>query len=328
MKHLHSHGPLERARFALDVLGLRPFGVRLRETMLALKGDTTTPPSRFDRTSLRILAPGLAARMWLGRRRADRRVPIYNLFNRTPTEEHLGWSVRKTQVRDFRGGTLTYDSHNGTDFATPPGTVVVAPAPARVALVVSEYNRGGLKLMLDHGAGLTTVMAHLARALVREGDVVPRGAPVALSGASGLNFVAALGLDPPHLHFNTWLDGVPVDPFAIPGEVPLWRSNDNEPVPDRARPRPADGADDAPPPSDFDAAAVDAWIAACRHPALRDRLAAIPDLDTRACHTIFFANYYPTRFDRRVNPYRARSERRPLLDLPFGAEDYLGIAWP
>ena len=60
--------------------------------------------------------------------------------------------MRKTQVRDFRGGTLTYDSHNGTDFATAPGTVIVAPAAARVVLVVSEFHRGGLKLLLDHGA--------------------------------------------------------------------------------------------------------------------------------------------------------------------------------
>jgi len=328
VKHLHHHGPLDRARFALDVLGLRPFGERLAEVKLALQGDATTPPSRFGPSSLRILEPALAARMWLGWRRADRRVPIYNLFNRTPTEERLGWSVRKTQVRDFRGGTRTYDSHNGTDFATPPGTVVVAPAPGRVALVVSEYNRGGLKLMLDHGAGLTTVMAHLARALVSEGDVVPRGAPVALSGASGLNFVAALGLDPPHLHFNTWLDGVPVDPFATPGEVPLWRTGDNEPIPDHARPAVPSSPGEALLPSDFDDAAVDAWIASCRHPALRARLEALSDLGTRACHTIFYANYYPTRFERRVNPYRARSERRPVLDLPFLAEDYVGITWP
>ena len=312
----HRRGPLERARFALDVLGLLPLDERLAEVRLALKGDESTPPSRFDATSLKILKPGLALRMWLGVRRGDRRVPIYNLFNRTPTEESRGWSVRKTQVRDFRGGTLTYDSHNGTDFATPPGTVVVAPAPGRVALVVSEFNRGGLKVMLDHGAGLTTTSAHLARALVSEGEVVPRGAPIALSGASGLNFVAALGLDAPHLHFNTWLDGVPVDPFASPGEVSLWRTGDNEPVPDRA------GDDEPVPPSGFDA-----WIASCRHPDLRARLEALDDLERRACHTIFYANYYPTRFARRVSPYASRPARRPLLDLPFRAEDYAGIAW-
>ncbi|MBK9033903.1 MAG: M23 family metallopeptidase [Myxococcales bacterium] len=179
------------------------------------------PPSRFDHTSLRILQPRLALAVWRGQRPFGRAVPIYNLFNRTPTPIERGWSVRKTQVRDFQGGALTYDSHNGTDFATAPGTVIVAPAAARVILVVSEFHRGGLKLLLDHGDGLATSCAHLARALVEPGQVVARGEPIALSGASGLNFVAALGADPPHLHFNVWLDGEPVDPFAVAGEASL-----------------------------------------------------------------------------------------------------------
>ena len=35
-------------------------------------------------------------------------------------------------ARDFLGTQLTYDSHNGTDFAIPLGTVVVAAAPGVV----------------------------------------------------------------------------------------------------------------------------------------------------------------------------------------------------
>jgi murein DD-endopeptidase len=153
-------------------------------------------------------------RTWLGRRRADRRVPIYNLFNRTPTPIADGWSVRKTQVRDFRGGTLTYDSHNGTDFAVPPGTIVVAAAPGRVLRVSSEFNRGGLKVFVDHGRGLVTTSNHLGRALVRDGDLVRRGQPIALSGASGIDMFLMFPWNVPHVHFNVWLNGEPVDPFA------------------------------------------------------------------------------------------------------------------
>jgi len=303
-----------------EVLGLHPLGERLRETRLALRGDPWTPPSRFDHTSLKILKPALAAQLWLGRRPAGRRVPIYNLFNRTQTPESDGWSVRKTQVRDFRGGDLTYDSHNGTDFATPPGTIVVAPAPGRVALVISEFHRGGLKIMLDHGEGLSTTVGHLARALVREGDVVARGAPVALSGASGLNFVGTLLADSPHVHFNVWLDGVPVDPFAEPGEVALWRGG-NAPGP--AEP----DADGELPASVFDEGRVAAWIASCRHPRLAAELEAIPDLPSRACRTIFFANYYPTRFALRPGPSARPTARTARLDLPFRREDYEGVSF-
>lgn len=300
-----------------DVLGLRPLGQRLREAAFAVRGDALTPPSRFDHTSLRILRPTWALALWRGRRPFDRLVPIYNLFNRTPTAEADGWSVRKTQVRDFRGGTLTYDSHNGTDFATPPGTVVVAPAAARVVLVVSEFHRGGLKIMLDHGDGLTTTHGHLAEALVAPGDVVAAGAPIARSGASGLNFVAALGADPPHLHMNVWLDGVPVDPFAADGEVSLWRRA-NDPVPGTA-------ASTDLPPTRLDPERAQAAIDACRDPALAARLSAIPELATRALTTVFVRNYAPMRFTAAISPYAAPSVRAPRLDLPFSRDVYDAI---
>ena len=302
----------------LEILGLSPLGVRLRETRLALQGDRFTPKSRFDRTSLRILQPRLAVALWRGRRPAGRRVPIYNFFNHTPTAEDDGWSVRKTQVRDWRGGTLTYDSHNGTDFATPPGTVVVAPAPGRVGLVQSDFHRGGLKVLVDHGDGLITTSGHLARALVEPGQVVARGQPIALSGASGLNFVGALLMDAPHVHFNVWLDGVPVDPFARGGEVALWTTG-NDPAPHRGPP------DAAPPPAGFDEERLAAQLAACRDPELAARLAAIDDLDTRAVQTIFHVNYYPTRFTSRIAPYREDHPRAPRLTLPFSADDYDGV---
>ncbi|MBK9033252.1 MAG: M23 family metallopeptidase [Myxococcales bacterium] len=302
-----------------EVLGLSPWRLRLRETVFAVRGDALTPPSRFDHTSLRILQPRLALAVWRGQRPFGRAVPIYNLFNRTPTPIERGWSVRKTQVRDFQGGALTYDSHNGTDFATAPGTVIVAPAAGRAILVVSEFHRGGLKLLLDHGDGLATSYAHLARVLIAPGDVVARGQPIALSGASGLNFVAALGADPPHLHFNVWLDGEPVDPFAVAGEASLWRRA-NDPTP---------GATDRDlPPTTIDDARLAAQLDACRDPDLAARLRAIPDRVERALATIFARNYQPMRFTDHVSPYVSRAARVPALDLPFAATDYERVHLP
>jgi murein DD-endopeptidase MepM/ murein hydrolase activator NlpD len=295
---------------------LSPWHQRLREAAFAVRGDALTPASRFDHTSLSILRPRWAAALWRGRRPFDRAVPIYNLFNRTPTPEAAGWSVRKSQVRDFRGGRLTYDSHNGTDFATPPGTVIVAPAPSRVVLVKSEFHRGGLKIMLDHGAGLVTTHGHLARALVTAGQSVSRGQPIALSGASGLNFVAALGADPPHLHMNVWLDGEPVDPFAAPGEVSLWRGGD-EPVPN------SDATVDSEiPPTAIDRDRVASQLALCADPMLVAELRAITDPTVRALTTMFVRNYAPMRFRGRVSPYARTTARSPRLDLPFAARDY------
>lgn len=303
-----------------EVFGLSPFPERAREALRALRGEPGVLPSRFDRTSLGVFMPALSVRTWLGQRRADRRVPIYNLVNRTPTPVSEGWSVRKTQVRDFRGGQLSYDSHNGTDFILPLGTVVVSPAPARVLRISRELDRGGLKIFLDHGRGLCTTSNHLGRALVELGQTLRRGEPIALSGYSGIDAIVSFPWSAPHVHFNVWLDGETADPFAAPGETPLWREG-NDPRPARA------DEDDAPfTPTEWDEAGVAAAIAACTQPAVRDELLAEPSLERRAMNLIFHRNYFPLRFTERPRVIRGEVAREPRLSLPLRPEDFEGIA--
>jgi murein DD-endopeptidase MepM/ murein hydrolase activator NlpD len=311
---------MTRALGVGEVFGLSPFPLRAREAWLAIRGDRSVPPTRFDATSLRILHPALSVRTWLGGRRADRRVPIYNLVNRTPTPIEQGWSVRKTQVRDFCGGSRTYDSHNGTDFVLPVGTIVVAPAPGKVLRVSSEFNRGGLKIFLDHGSGLATTSNHLARALVAVGQRVARGEPIALSGYSGIDALVAFPWSAPHVHFNTWLDGEYTDPFAAPGEAPIWRDG-NDP-----RPHAGGGEDEAYEPTEWDEEGVREAIAACRDEAVREELLREPLLDRRAMNLLFQRNYYPTRFGSRPAVIRGTHARKPRLTLPVRIEDFAGIA--
>jgi murein DD-endopeptidase len=303
----------------LETFGLDPLPLRAREAWLAVRGDARVPPTRFGLSSLGVLHPALSVKTWLGGRRRDRRVPISNLFNRTPTPLEQGWSVRRTQVRDFRGGTLTYDSHNGTDFAVPVGTVVVAAAPGRVLRVSSEFNRGGLKVFVDHGDGLVTTSNHLARALVAVGDRVDRGQPIALSGYSGIDALVAFPWSVPHVHLNVWLDGAYVDPFAAPGEASLWL--DGEPRP--AGPGEPRGAAE----TAWDEASIAAGIDACLDAELRRSLAREPDPARRAMDLLFHASYYPTRFAARPALYRDAHERTPRLSLPFRGEDFLGVAF-
>ncbi len=301
-----------------EVFGLSPLKVRMSEVALMLKGDPYTPPSRFDRSSLNILKPSLSVLTWLGWRRPDRRLPIYNLFNHTQTPVEEGWSVRFTQVRDFRGKRNTYDSHNGTDFAIPVGTIVTAAAPGVVRRVSSEFHRGGLKVVIDHGHGVITTSNHLGRALVQVGQRVARGEPVALGGGSGVDMVGAFPWSCPHVHYNTWLNGLPVDPFAPPGELPLWRHG-NEPVPYQGP------LDDVFPETAWALDALEAAIDACLDPALARTLRQVEGVDQRAVDTIFAMNYYPTRFSARPCLYAEPAPRAPLLDLPFRPEDYVGI---
>jgi murein DD-endopeptidase len=293
-----------------------------RQAWLALRGDPSLPGSRFGLSSARLFTPRLAASTWLGRKKLGRQVPITNLYNHTQTPVEEGWSVRVTQVEDFRGRGLTYDSHNGTDFAIPPGTRVCASAPGRVVAMRNEYNRGGLKVYVDHGDGLLTTYNHLARALLEVGDDVARGQPIALSGYSGLDALASFFSVAPHVHYNVALGGVLTDPFARGDEPSLWIGGDN-------RPRPARDDDATFTPTRFEPARVAALLDDLQDPERRAAMERIDDVTLRGWQLVIEAQVYPTRF---TTPNAggtlfddvARSER---LALPFAADEWDGAVF-
>lgn len=296
-----------------EAMGLHPLPERLRQAKVALAGADDLPKSRFDLTSLSILAPRLGIPLWRGRWAIPRQVVLTNLFNHAQTPIEEGWSVRRRQMQDFRGRQLTYDSHNGTDLSIPRGTTVVSPAAGRVVRVFSEFNRGGLKLVIDHGDGLLTCSAHLARALVSEGETVALGQPVAISGYSGLDGAATFPFGIPHVHFNTWLNGEPVDPFARDAEASLWVGDAPTPAP--ATPVPGEYV-----PPRFDEARVDAVIASCRTPAVKAKLQGLADPVERGLTLVSERNYYPTRFEDRGPIYAEAHPRAPKIHLPFSAD--------
>jgi murein DD-endopeptidase len=305
-----------------QIFGLDPAGPALRDAWRAIAGDPHRPPVRRGLSSALIFKPRLSIPAWLGRRRADRRVPVYNFFNRMRDENERGFSVQVTYARDFRGGRWTYDSHLGTDFVTPVGTPVVAAAPGIVLCVANHFDRGGLKVGIDHGGGLFTTSNHLSYACVRPGDKVRRGQPIGRSGASGIEFVLFFPWLAPHVHFNTWLDGEPVDPFAASGEISLWRTG-NEPSPARD----PDTFEDFRP-SEWDPSAIARAVEACLDPEERRRLAEIADAAERAAEILLLSNYRGSLFAERPFLYAARHERRPLLDLPFSPADASGAYLP
>lgn len=315
------------------MLPLRPLSLRecfgldgaaFTQLHLALRGDRHVPKSRFGLSSLRIYTPRLGLATWAGRRILGRRIPVPNLFNHDQSPPDQGWSVRYTRVRDFRGRGLTYDSHNGTDFAVPPGTLVCAAAPGRVVARRQEFNRGGLKLYVDHGGGLLTTYNHLGRALVSVGDEVGRGQRIALSGYSGLDALATFPWVAPHVHFNVSVGGVLVDPFAGPGGRPLWSAALPVPAPVTATPQ-MDSVES----TSFDPDAVERGLADLHADQVRMRIINESDPLLRAWDLVIEALTYPTRFrtpeaGRLIVPQRAPAT---TLDLPFLAEDWDGITF-
>jgi murein DD-endopeptidase MepM/ murein hydrolase activator NlpD len=226
---------------------------------------------------------------------------------------------RKTQTLDFRGRGLTYDSHNGTDFAIPVGTTVCTAAAGKVVHVVSEFNRGGLKIFIDHGEGLMTCYAHLAKSLVQVGDILHRGQAIAVSGYSGIDGAVTFPFGIPHVHFNVWLNGLPIDPFAVDGQTSLWTNG--------VMPSFAIDSDSHFVQSEYNSNLVMEAIDACKTPSVKTRISMLSSLEEKAVQVIIEMNYYPTRFSKHVSVYSTTYLRKPMLDLPFSASDFDGVVF-
>jgi murein DD-endopeptidase MepM/ murein hydrolase activator NlpD len=97
--------------------------------------------------------------------------------------------------------------HGGADFLSPAGTVVKAPAGGRVLLARDLYYTGGT-IMIDHGAGLISLFAHLSSIDVKETSEVATGTPIGRVGATGR-------VTGPHLHWTVRASGARVDPLSV-----------------------------------------------------------------------------------------------------------------
>lgn len=306
------------------IFGLDPLMPSLRQAWMVISGNPYLPPNRWGLSSVRVFKPHISFRTWLSKPKHNRRTPIYNFFNRVRPPKDQGYSVRVTYARDFLGGRWTYDGHNGTDFAVPVGTAVVSAAPGLVIRVANDFQHGGLKVCIDHGQGLFTTSSHLSRALVKEGMTVERGEVVGLSGASGMEFVLFFPWVAPHVHYNVWLNGNPIDPFAKTNETSMWRRH-NDPVPWDGNTVDDDSSFQ---PSVFDSAGVEAAIRACRDPEFRELALSLAPLYRRAAEVMFVRNYRLAMFEAFPALYATEGERRPCLDLPFRREDFDGVVMP
>ena len=137
---------------------------------------------------------------------------------------------------DFTCGPLSYDGHEGTDFALTTlaamatGVDVLAPAAGRVRAVrdgmpdIAANDPAapplagrdcGNGVVIDHADGWQTQLCHLAQGsvAVRPGDAVQAGQPLGRIGLSGRT-------EFPHVHLTVRRGGAVIDPFrpeASPG---------------------------------------------------------------------------------------------------------------
>jgi murein DD-endopeptidase MepM/ murein hydrolase activator NlpD len=95
--------------------------------------------------------------------------------------------------------------HYGLDIAGSVGSPVHASADGYVVFSGWESDDGNM-IILSHPGGFLTFYKHNQSLLTSMNAYVRRGEPIALLGNSGETSAG------PHVHFEIWRDGVPVDP--------------------------------------------------------------------------------------------------------------------
>lgn len=95
--------------------------------------------------------------------------------------------------------------HMGIDYVLTSGTPVYASASGYV--IFADYTiESGYMMIINHPQNYLTIYKHCSSLIKKEREVVNQGELIALSGNSGKISTG------PHLHFEIWKDGKPVNP--------------------------------------------------------------------------------------------------------------------
>ncbi|MEM7092644.1 MAG: peptidoglycan DD-metalloendopeptidase family protein [Actinomycetota bacterium] len=97
-------------------------------------------------------------------------------------------------------------NHDGLDFDANFGDPIYASAPG-IVQIASSFGGYGETVVIDHGAGLLTLYAHMSVIGAEVGEEIKRGDVIGFIGSTGLS-------TGPHLHFEVWVEGrTAVDPM-------------------------------------------------------------------------------------------------------------------
>lgn len=119
------------------------------------------------------------------------------------------WPVEGKLISGF--GTKGKGLHNdGINLAAPRGTTVRAAQTGVVAYAGNELRGFGNLVLIKHSGGVMTAYAHNEAVLVKPGQHVTRGEPIAKVGSSG-------SVDTPQLHFEIRFGRQAVDPMKFLG---------------------------------------------------------------------------------------------------------------
>ncbi|MEO0800869.1 MAG: M23 family metallopeptidase [Cyanobacteria bacterium J06642_2] len=119
-----------------------------------------------------------------------------------PSSSGLIWPVSGDYSSGF--GWRWGRPHRGIDIAGPVGSPIGAVKDGTVTF--ADWDGGfGNKVEIQHADGMVTRYAHGDRIFVAKGQQVQQGQVIMTRGSTGLS-------TGPHLHFEVWIDGEPIDP--------------------------------------------------------------------------------------------------------------------
>ncbi len=116
----------------------------------------------------------------------------------------LQWPLKGVLYRGF--GVKQGQRHDGIDLSAPEGTLVRAAAAGEVIYTGNQSGYGTI-VILRHAGSLITLYAHNSAVLVKDGDRVDAGTPIAKVGQTGRT-------TGPHLHFEVREGTRPRDPLG------------------------------------------------------------------------------------------------------------------
>ena len=102
---------------------------------------------------------------------------------------------------------FTDQNHYGVDVAAPEGEPIKASASGVVVFSNWTYDLGYM-VILYHKNGYFTIYGHNQRNIVTEHQYVDRGDVIGYIGDTGVS-------NGPHLHFEIWREGSPIDPQSM-----------------------------------------------------------------------------------------------------------------
>lgn len=102
---------------------------------------------------------------------------------------------------------LFQDNHYGVDIAAPEGVPIHASASGMVVFSNWTYDLG-YTVILYHPNGYFTIYGHNQRNIVEEHQYLKRGDIIGFLGNTGIS-------QGPHLHFEIWREGKPIDPQSM-----------------------------------------------------------------------------------------------------------------